>query len=128
MMSRSKYFPPSENESGVIFKMPISNGFFLIKSEVLPDCFSKPSMILIILLKGESMVERYYPSDEQLFKLYNLLNFLKSGKIYWHKITISGGTIVIRLEPLKGEIDLRIIYISENGEVEEDGFGEYRLL
>ena len=47
--------------------------------------------------------------------------------MFWHKITINGDTIVIRLEPIKGEIDLRIIYINEKGEVDEDGFGEDRL-
>ena len=73
------------------------------------------------------MVDRYYPTEEQLFKLYSFLTFLKNDKMYWHEIKISGDTIKIKVEPPKGEIDLKVFYIYSNGEVDDDGFGEYRL-
>lgn len=71
------------------------------------------------------MVKRYYPNEEQLFKLYGFLTFLKNDRMYWHNIWISGSTIVIKVEPQKGELDIRIFNIFENGEVDGDGFGEY---
>ena len=68
------------------------------------------------------MIERYYPTDEQLFKLYSLLTFFKNDKMYWHKIWMSGSTIKIKTEPPKGEIDVRIFYIYEDGEVDDNEF------
>lgn len=68
------------------------------------------------------MFERNYPTDEQLFKLYNMLTFFKNAKIYWHEIKMSGSTIKIKAEPPKGEIDLRMLYIYEDGEVDDDEF------
>ena len=68
------------------------------------------------------MIERFYPTEEQLFKLYSLLTFFKNDKMYWHNIWMSGATIVIKVEPQKGEIDTRIFYIYEDGEVDPDDF------
>ena len=68
------------------------------------------------------MIERYYPTDEQLFKLYSLLIFFKNDKMYWHKIWMSGSTIKIKTEPPKGEIDVRVFYIYEDGEVDDNEF------
>ena len=65
-------------------------------------------------------MERYYPSDEQLFKLYSLLTFFKNDKIYWHNIWMNGSTIVIKTDPQKGEIDTRIFYIYEDGRSDID--------
>ncbi len=69
------------------------------------------------------MIEQYYPTDEQLLKLYSLLTFFKNDKMYWHKIEMRGSTIIIKVEPPKGEIELRIFYIYENGEVDDNEFG-----
>ena len=68
------------------------------------------------------MLERYYPTNEQLFKLYSLLTFFKNDKMYWHTIWMSGNTIKIKTEPPKGEIDVRIFYIYEDGEVDDNEF------
>lgn len=70
------------------------------------------------------MAERYYPSNEQLFRLYNLLTFLKTIKRYWHEIVIWGSTILIKTEPPKGEIDLGVFRIYQDGRIDEDGFRE----
>lgn len=48
------------------------------------------------------MVERYYPSIEQLTGLNRLLIFLSNAKIYWHKVWPSGDIIKIKTEPHKG--------------------------
>ena len=69
------------------------------------------------------MIERYYPTDEQLFKLYSLLTFFKNDKLYWHKIWMSGDTIKIKTEPQKGEIDTRIFYVYEDGRSDIDEWG-----
>ncbi len=68
------------------------------------------------------MSERYYPNDEQLFRLYNLLTFLKKIKRYWHDITVWGSTIMIKTEPPKGEIDLGIFRIYQDGRIDDDDF------
>lgn len=73
---------------------------------------------MIVIIKA--MIERYYPTDEQLFKLYSLLVFFKNDKLYWHKIWISGSTIVISTDPQKCEIDLMIFYIYEDGRSDID--------
>lgn len=68
------------------------------------------------------MIERHYPSHEQLAGLNRLLTFLSNGRIHWHKIWIDGDTIVIKTEPPKGEIDTRIFYVYEDGEVGDNEF------
>ncbi len=72
-------------------------------------------------------MEQTYPTEGQLFKLHTVLTFFKNGKINWFLIEYRGDRIIIKTDPLKGEIDIRVIYIDRNGEVDEDGFGEYRL-
>ena len=71
------------------------------------------------------MIERYYPTDEQLFKLYSLLTFFKNDKMYWHNIWMSGDTIKIKTEPQKGEIDTRIFYVYEDGRSDIDDWGNW---
>ena len=68
------------------------------------------------------MIERYYPTDEQLFGLYRFLTVLKNDKMYWHEIRMQGDTIKLKVEPPKGDFDLRIFYVYEDGEVDDDGF------
>ena len=68
------------------------------------------------------MIERYYPPYEQLLGLHKLLAFLSMAKIYWHEIWTSGDIIKIKTEPLKGDFDLRVFYVYEDGEVDDDGF------
>ena len=70
------------------------------------------------------MIERYYTTEEQLFGLYRFLTLLKNDKLYWHEIRMSGDTIVLKVEPPKGEIDLRIFFVSATGKVDDDGFRE----
>ena len=68
------------------------------------------------------MIERYYPTDEQLFGLYRFLTLLRNDKMYWHEIKMQGGTIKLKVEPPRGDFDLRIFYVYEDGEVDDDGF------
>ena len=68
------------------------------------------------------MIERYYPTEEQLSRLHSFLIFLKNDKMFWRTIEMRGGTIVIKAEPPKGEIDIRVFYIYEDGEVDGDDF------
>ena len=68
------------------------------------------------------MFEKHYPPKEQITGLGRLLTFLSADKIYWRQIELSGDTIVVNTEPPKGEIDNRIFYVYENGEVDDDGF------
>ena len=68
------------------------------------------------------MIERYYPTEEQLFGLYRFLTLLKNDKMYWHEIVMRGSTIKIKTEPPKGDFDLRVFYIYEDGEVDPDDF------
>ncbi|OGI20492.1 MAG: hypothetical protein A3B68_03130 [Candidatus Melainabacteria bacterium RIFCSPHIGHO2_02_FULL_34_12] len=68
------------------------------------------------------MFERHYPPKDQIAGLSKLLTFLSNDKIYWHEIWINGDTIVVKTEPPKGENDLRIFYIYEDGELDNDGF------
>lgn len=70
------------------------------------------------------MFEKYYPTEEQLFSLYRFLTFLKNDQMYWFEITLSSSTIKIKVEPPKGEIDIRIFFIYEDGRVDDDGFRE----
>lgn len=74
------------------------------------------------------MSQKHLPTEEQLFKLYSFLTFLKKNNIYWYKALIDGSKIRIHTEPLKSEIDIRIFYIDKEGRVDDDGFGENRLL
>ncbi len=69
-------------------------------------------------------MERFYPTEEQLFGLYRFLTLLKNDKLYWHSIKLQGDIIVLKVEPSKGEIDLRIFFVYKNGEVDNDGFRE----
>ena len=68
------------------------------------------------------MLERHCPPPQQLAGLNRLLTFLSNDKIYWHEIWMSGDTIVVKTEPPKGEIDTRIFYVYEDGEIDNDGF------
>ena len=68
------------------------------------------------------MFERHYPPKEQIAGLSRLLIFLSDDKIYWRQIELSGDTIVVNTEPPKGEIDNRIFYVYDNGELDDDGF------
>ncbi len=68
------------------------------------------------------MFQKHYPKPEQISGLSNLLNFLGADKIYWRKIELNGSTIVVKCEPPKGDIDLRVFYVNEDGRVEDDGF------
>ncbi len=68
------------------------------------------------------MIERFYPTDEQLFGLYRFLTLLKNDKMYWHEIKMYSGTIKIKVEPPKGDFDLRVFYVYNDGEVDDDGF------
>ena len=73
------------------------------------------------------MIERSYPPYEQLLGLHKLLTFLSSAKIYWHEIWTSGDIIKIKTEPLKGDFDLRVFYVYEDGEIDDDGFRDQLL-
>jgi len=66
------------------------------------------------------MFEKYYPNSNQLFGLHCLLTFLSKSKLYWHKIELIGGTIVVKAEPPKGDIDIRVLYVYKNGKVDTD--------
>ena len=68
------------------------------------------------------MIERYYPPYEQLLGLHKLLAFLSSAKIYWHEIWTSGDIIKIKVEPQKGEFDIRIFNIYQDGGLDDDEF------
>ena len=68
------------------------------------------------------MLERYYPTEEQLFELYRFLTLLKNDKLYWFGIKMDGDTIVIKTEPPKGEIENRIFYICSDGRLDENEF------
>lgn len=63
------------------------------------------------------MANTCFQTEEQLFGLYRFLVLLRRDKIYWHKIEPSGDKIKVVVEPLKGEIDLRLFFVKENGEV-----------
>ena len=68
------------------------------------------------------MPERHYQTDEQLFGLYRFLVLLRNDNIFWHAIESRGDRIMIKLEPQKGDFDLRIFYVYEDGEVKPDEF------
>ncbi len=74
------------------------------------------------------MGQRFFPTEKQLFGLYRFLTMLKNDKLYWFEIKPSNDTIMIKTDPLKGEIDTRVFYVKRDGEVNDDGFGEDRLL
>lgn len=74
------------------------------------------------------MSEKHFPTEEQLFGLYRLLTLLKNSELFWFEIKYKGDKIIIKVEPQKSEIDIRVFYIFKTGEVDDDGFGEYRLL
>lgn len=42
--------------------------------------------------------------------------------MYWHEIRMNGDTIMLKVEPPKGDFDLRIFYVYTDGEVDDDGF------
>ena len=66
------------------------------------------------------MTEIYYPTDEQLFGLYRFLVFLQKSKMHWFSIEERGATILIKVDPPKGEIDIMLFYVYEDGRVEPD--------
>lgn len=66
----------------------------------------------------------YYPTRKQISSLNNLLIFLASVHICWFRIELKGDTILIKADPPKGEIDIRIIEINEDGGYDDDGFRE----
>ena len=70
------------------------------------------------------MSDKFIPTKEQLIGLHRLLMFLCDADIEWTKIGVSGGKIVIKTEPPKGEIDIRIFKIDEDGRVDDDEFRE----
>lgn len=65
-----------------------------------------------------------YPTDEQLSRLYSFLTFLKNDKMYWRTVELRGSTIIIKVEPPKGDFDIRIFKINEEGEIDDDEFRE----
>jgi len=76
---------------------------------------------------NKSVMETTYPTEPQLFKLHTVLTFFKNGGINWFLIEYRGDRILIKTDPLKGEIDIRVFYIDRSGEVDDDGFGEHGL-
>ncbi len=78
--------------------------------------------LAIVTVSLTYMIERYYPSEEQLFGLYRFLTLLKNDKMYWHEIRISGDIIKVKVEPPKGDFDLRMFHIYSDGRLEDDGF------
>ncbi len=68
------------------------------------------------------MTKIQYPTEEQLFSLYRFLVFLRNGGIFWFSIEMRGDRILVKAEEPKGEIDIRIFYVYENGEVKPDDF------
>lgn len=62
------------------------------------------------------------PTDAQLFGLHKFLVLLKSLNIYWFSISYWGDTITIKVDPPKGEIDLRIFKIDMEGRLDDDEF------
>lgn len=66
----------------------------------------------------------YHPTKEQISSLNKLLIFLATTNIKWYKIELKGDTIFIKAEPPKGEIDIRILEIYEDGGIDDDGFRE----
>ena len=73
------------------------------------------------------MNEDYIPTYEQIEGLNKLLKFLRRDYMEWYNIKIMGGKLIIKSEPVKGEIDLRVFHITTNGDIKDDGFREYRL-
>ena len=67
-------------------------------------------------------MEHNFPTEVQLFELYRFLVLLRNDNIYWHSIEPRGSRIMIKLEPQKGEFDVRIFYVYEDGEVKPDEF------
>lgn len=68
------------------------------------------------------MINRFFPTEEQLFGLYRFLVLLRNDQMYWHEIRMNGDTIMLKVEPPKGDFDLRIFYVYTDGEVDDDGF------
>ena len=68
------------------------------------------------------MVKEYYQTEEQLFGLYRFLVLLRNDKIYWHEVVPSGDKIKVIVEEQKGEFDLKVFYLHENGEAYPDDF------
>lgn len=67
------------------------------------------------------MSQKFIPTKEQLYKL---LSFLHNSNIEWHQISISRGKIVVKAEPPRGEIEIRILHILEDGRIDDDEFRE----
>ena len=56
-------------------------------------------------------------TKEQVFQLYCFLNTLIDTEIEIKKLDIMGGDIIIRAEPIKGEIENRAWRVTQEGEV-----------
>lgn len=69
-------------------------------------------------------MEHDFPTEEQLFGLYRFLVLLRNDNIYWYSIEPRGDRIIIKAEPPKGENEIRIFYITGDGEVKDDDFRE----
>lgn len=77
----------------------------------------------IVLVESMPMEEEiYFPTEEQLFGLYRFLVLLRSDRLFWHAIEPRGDRILIKVEEPRGEIDLRVFYVYEDGEVKPDDF------
>ena len=68
------------------------------------------------------MKENHFPTEEQLFGLYRFLVLLRNDNMYWSSIEPRGDRIIIKIEPPKGDFDLRVFYVYEDGEVKPDEF------
>ena len=70
------------------------------------------------------MLDKFIPTKKQLLGLHNLLNFLCDAEIKWHNIYVSSGRIAVKTEPLKGDFDIRIFKINEEGGIDDYEFRE----
>ena len=68
--------------------------------------------------------DKFIPTKEQLLGLHRLLNFMCDSNMEWHSISIRECKIMVKAEPPKGDIDIRIIYVLDNGRIDDDGFRE----
>ena len=53
-----------------------------------------------------------------------LLTFLSNNEIYWFEIKVEGNIIMVKTEPPKGEIDIRVFHVLKDGRTDDDGFRE----
>ena len=90
----------------------------------MPDYNLLLNMLLIISLniRNKEVPKLQYPTEEQLFGLYRFLVFLRNSDIFWFSVEMRGDRILVKAEEPKGEIDIRIFYVYESGEVKPDDF------